>query len=119
MSTHWAYTTLGDSCEFVSGLWTGKKPPFVKVGVIRNTNFNKDGTLDDADIAFLDVEKKQFEKRKLKGGDIILEKSGGGPKQPVGRVVYYDNREGDFSISNFTSLIRVQEQREIHPPVPS
>jgi type I restriction enzyme, S subunit len=104
----WEEKRLGEVCEFLNGLWTGKKPPFQKVGVIRNTNFSKDGKLDDSNIAYLDVELSQFLKRKLQYGDIILEKSGGGPFQPVGRVIIFDKKEGDFSFSNFTSVIRIQ-----------
>lgn len=104
---------LGDVCEFRNGLWSGKKPPFVRVGVIRNTNFTKAGTLDDSDIAYLDVEQAQFEKRKLNYGDIILEKSGGGPKQPVGRVIVFDKAHGDYSFSNFTSAISIKNPREL------
>jgi type I restriction enzyme S subunit len=85
----------------------------VNVGVIRNTNFTKEGTLDDSDIAYLDVEAKKLEKRRLKFGDIILEKSGGGPKQPVGRVVLFDKEEGDFSFSNFTAALRVLDPDEV------
>ncbi|OWY20781.1 restriction endonuclease subunit S, partial [Sphingobacteriales bacterium UPWRP_1] len=109
----WKKKKLSEFCEFSNGLWTGKKPPFQKVGVIRNTNFTKDCQLDDSDIVYLDVEQTQFQKRKLKYGDIILEKSGGGPKQPVGRVVIFDKTEGDFSFSNFTSVIRIKEQEEV------
>jgi len=105
---------LGDLCDFISGLWTGKKPPYIKVGVLRNTNFNKDGSLSFDDIAMLDVEIKQFKNRKLEHGDIILEKSGGGPKQPVGRVCLFDKKEGDFSLSNFTSAIRIKNRDEVH-----
>lgn len=101
--------SLADVCLFLNGLWKGEKPPFVKVGVIRNTNFTKEGSLDDSDIAYLDVEVKKFEKRRLQFGDVILEKSGGGPKQPVGRVALFDFPEGDFSFSNFTSVLRVLE----------
>jgi hypothetical protein len=79
MNAGWQTKTLDEACEFSNGLWKGEKEPFVKVGVIRNTNFTKDGELDDSDIAYLDVEVKKFEKRRLKFGDIILEKSGGGP----------------------------------------
>lgn len=104
---------LGDICEFRNGLWTGKKGPFIRVGVIRNTNFTKSGTLDDSDIAYLDVEQRQFEKRKLNYGDIILEKSGGGPKQPVGRVIIFDKNEGDFSFSNFTSALSIKDASEL------
>lgn len=103
----WEVKRLSDICEFRNGLWTGKKPPFQNVGVIRNTNFTKDGKLDDSDIVYLDVEQSQFSKRKLHYGDIILEKSGGGPKQPVGRVIIFNKENGNFSFSNFTSLIRI------------
>ena len=85
------YITLNNSdyFEFLNGLWTGKKPPFQKIGVIRNTNFTNSGIIDYTDVAYLDVEVKAFEKRKLYPGDIIVERSGGGPKQPVGRVVFF------------------------------
>jgi type I restriction enzyme S subunit len=109
----WEIKKLSEICEFSNGLWSGKKPPFQNVGVIRNTNFTKDCQLDDSDIVYLDVEQSQFQKRKLKYGDIILEKSGGGPKQPVGRVVIFNRIEGDFSFSNFTSVIRIKNQTEV------
>lgn len=92
---------------FLNGLWKGIKPPFVNVGVIRNTNFTKDGTLDLSEIAVLDVEAKQFQKRKLEFGDLILEKSGGGPKQPVGRIALFEEVSDLFTLSNFTSALRV------------
>jgi type I restriction enzyme S subunit len=113
MKSGWKTKTLEDVCLFSNGLWKGEKPPFVNVGVIRNTNFTKDGTLDDTDIAYLDVEVKKLEKRRLQFGDIILEKSGGGPKQPVGRVVLFDKEGGDFSFSNFTSALRVLDPNEL------
>ena len=103
----WQSKSLGDVAHFINGLWKGEEPPLVHVGVIRNTNFTKDGALNDADIAYLDVEAKKFQKRWLQFGDLILEKSGGGPKQPVGRVVLFDKTEGDFSFSNFTAAIRI------------
>ncbi len=109
----WEIKKLGEVCEFSNGLWTGKKMPFQTVGVIRNTNFTKDCLLDDSDIVYLDVEQSQFQKRKLQYGDIILEKSGGGPKQPVGRVVVFDKIDGDFSFSNFTSVIRIKNKNEV------
>ncbi len=104
---------LEDVCQFSNGLWKGEKPPFVNVGVIRNTNFTKEGALDDSDIAYLDVEAKKFEKRRLQFGDVILEKSGGGPKQAVGRVILFDKAEGDFSFSNFTAALRVLDPKSL------
>ncbi len=113
MKMGWKTKTLEDACQFSNGLWKGEKPPFVNVGVIRNTNFTKEGTLDDSDIAYLDVEAKKLEKRRLQFGDIILEKSGGGPKQPVGRVALFDKEDGDFSFSNFTAALRVLDPHEL------
>jgi len=110
----WTSKPLEDACTFINGLWKGEKAPLKTVGVIRNTNFTKDGSLDDTDIAFIEVEVKKFEKRKLCPGDIILEKSGGGPKQAVGRVVLFDKPEGDYSFSNFTAAIRVKSPDELN-----
>lgn len=110
MSDKWKKHILLENPEyfdFGNGLWTGKKPPFKTVTVIRNTNFTDSGKIDYSNVAVLEVEKKQFDQRKLIKGDIVIERSGGGPKQPVGRVVYFDKDDGDFSFSNFTSRIRV------------
>lgn len=98
---------LGDYVETLGGLWTGKKPPFKKVSVIRNTNFTMRGILDFTDVAEIEVEERQFENRKLQNGDIIIEKSGGSETQAVGRVVLFENVEGDYSYSNFTARLRI------------
>ncbi|MGP1664918.1 MAG: restriction endonuclease subunit S [Rhodanobacter sp.] len=103
--------TDGSIFETLNGLWTGKKQPFVTAGVIRNTNFTESGHIDYSDVAWLQVEQKQLAKRRLKSGDIIVERSGGGPKQPVGRVVYFDRDDEAFSFSNFTSTIRVRDPK--------
>lgn len=99
----------------LNGLWKGKKPPFVKAGVIRNTNFTKNGLIDLSDVAYLNVEEKQLKTRQLEFGDIIVERSGGGPTQPVGRVVFFDLIDGTYSFSNFTSTIRVVDKNKIFP----
>jgi len=106
---------IGEVCTFYNGLWTGKKPPYVTAGVFRNTDFGRDGQLKDSEVAVLQVEEKQLVKRRLQFGDIILEKSGGGPKQAVGRVAFYDKTEGVYSFSNFTSAIRVNDTNQLLP----
>lgn len=108
MKHDWEYKQIGDVCEVLNGLWTGKKPPFVNVGVIRNTNFTKECTLDPSNIFYTDVEVKAYSKRKLEHGDIIIEKSGGSDKQPVGRPILF-NLDGEFSFSNFTSVLRIKD----------
>ena len=115
MRQGWKYQTLGDVCDVINGLWTGKKEPFINVAVIRNTNFSKDCRLRLDDVAYIDVELKQFISRKLRIGDIIIEKSGGSEKQPVGRAVLFDITEGDFSFSNFTAALRIKEGIAISP----
>ncbi|BAG13678.1 restriction endonuclease subunit S [Candidatus Endomicrobiellum trichonymphae] len=112
---HWEVKKLGEICTFINGLWAGKKCPFINVYVIRNTNFTKDGKLDLSNVVNLSLEKKQYEKKRLEYDDIILEKSGGGPKQPVGRVVLFDIKKGNFSFSNFTSVIRIINKRYVYP----
>jgi type I restriction enzyme S subunit len=102
-------------CEFISGLWKGKKGPLTKFRVIRNTNFSKDGALSLDDVAEIDVEMKGLEKKILRKGDLILEKSGGGPKQPVGRVVLFNLDEENFSFSNFTTVIRILDKELVNP----
>ncbi len=114
MKQGWKYMKLGEIATTINGLWKGKKEPFVNVGVIRNTNFTKDITLDFSKIEYLNVEAKQYQKRKLQKGDLIVEKSGGSEKQPVGRTVLF-NAEGEFSVSNFTSILRINNQNEITP----
>lgn len=109
----WGIKKLGEVCDSINGLWKGKKEPFVNVGVIRNTNFTKECTLNDNNIEYLDVEEKQFATRRLLYGDLIIEKSGGSQKQPVGRVVPFEFLEGDFSFSNFTSVLRIKDKNKL------
>ena len=78
------------------------------VKVIRTTNFTNTGKLDLSDVVTRDIDADKVEKKKLKKGDIILERSGGTNDKPVGRVVYFD-KEGTFLFNNFTQLLRCKE----------
>jgi len=100
---------IAECGDFIGGLWTGKKPPFIKVKVIRNTNFSMNGTLKlDSEYPELEVEKSKFDKRKLEYGDIIIEKSGGSNTQAVGRVVIFNLKTDElYSFSNFTTRLKV------------
>lgn len=105
----WVEKKLGEVCEASNGLWKGKKPPYKKIAVIRNTNFSKDCKLNLENVEYIDVEERQYISRKLEYGDIIIEKSGGSDKQPVGRPILFNVLEGDFSYSNFTSRLRIND----------
>lgn len=115
MSSGWESAPLRDLCEFHNGLWTGKNGPFETATVIRNTNFTPDGRIDLSDVAVLQVEARHLAKRRLQKGDIIIEKSGGGPKQPVGRVALFELDAANYSFSNFTSAIRVKNPKALDP----
>lgn len=104
---------LGDICTSINGLWKGKKGPFVNVGVIRNANFTKDFKLDYSNIEYIDVEQRSFEKRNLQDGDLIVEKSGGSEKNPVGRAILYEGESGKYSYSNFTSVLRIKDKSQL------
>ena len=78
------------------------------VKVIRTTNFTNTGKLDLSDVVTRDIDAAKVEKKKLKKGDIILERSGGTNDNPVGRVVYFDE-EGTYLFNNFTQLLRCKE----------
>ena len=114
---HWQMVTLSNQqlFSFENGIWKGKKAPLEECPIIRNTNFTSDGYLDLADVAVLPIEQRHLAKKKLKWGDIIVERSGGGPKQPVGRVVFFDLDDGKYCFSNFTSRLRVVDENIVSP----
>ena len=114
---HWKKIKLSNQhlFSFENGIWKGKKAPFKECAVVRNTNFTSDGYLDLTDVAVLPIEQRHLSKKSLKWGDIIIERSGGGPEQPVGRVVFFDLNDGIYCFSNFTSRLRVIDKSTICP----
>ena len=95
----------------INGEWGNDKSSSDGVKVLRTTNFTNTGKIDYANIVERDIEKSLVENKKVLYGDIIIEKSGGSPNQPVGRVVYFDY-EGDeiFLCNNFTTILRTNEK---------
>ncbi len=90
----------------VSGEWGVEPSNGRSIGVIRNANFTNEGVMDLSDIAYRDIPERKIKQKALRHGDIIIEKSGGSPTQPVGRVIYYDRPDGEFMFSNFTAALR-------------
>lgn len=92
----------------ISGEW-GNELEEGKYGakVIRTTNFTNMGRLNLNDIVERDIDVEKYENKLLKLGDIIIEKSGGSPNQPVGRVVIFEeNTSEKYFCNNFTSILR-------------
>lgn len=91
----------------IGGVW-GKAPgeSEVDVRVVRVTELKAGGRLDTSTAAVRSVSRRELAGRRLKRGDLLLEKSGGGPKNPVGRVgLVMDDRE-PMVCANFMQLMR-------------
>ena len=94
--------------ETISGEWGTDCSNDSGTKVIRTTNFTNEGVLDLMDVVVRTIDAKKVEKKQLKKGDIILEKSGGTKDNPVGRLVYFEE-EGVFLANNFTQVLRPAE----------
>ena len=93
----------------ITGEWGNAPSSNNAIPVIRTTNFCDDGRINFDDIAYRDISTDKVNKKYIKPGDIIIEKSGGTDKRPVGRVVYYENDFGGKKVlcNNFTQILRV------------
>ena len=100
----------------ISGEWGNDDASGTGVPVIRTANFTNTGQIDFTDVVTRDIPQLDRKVHKfLKHGDIIIEKSGGSPAQPVGRVVYFDADENKYMINNFTSILRIKDPNKVHP----
>lgn len=91
----------------ISGEWGKDGTEKDGVKVIRTTNFVNDGTIDYEDVVFRNIVRNKIEQKKLHRGDIIIEKSGGSPNQPVGRVVFFELKTYEpYLCNNFTTILR-------------
>lgn len=78
--------------------------------VLRATNFTNQGVIDYGSVVLRNIDERKVNSKKLKPGDIIIEKSGGSPTQPVGRVVYFEKDE-TYLCNNFTSVLRLKSDK--------
>lgn len=87
-----------------AGVW-GDEDLLNGISVLRSTNFTNHGELDFTNLTFRQVDGLKRSSKRLRSGDILLEKSGGGPKQPVGRVCLFKNDE-EHLFGNFIARLR-------------
>ncbi len=92
-----------------SGVWA-KDAPIDGVSILRSTNFTAEGEVDFSNLAIKDVDARDRERKLLIPGDILLEKSGGGPQQPVGRVAYFRGDVRPHVFGNFIARLRVKPE---------
>lgn len=85
------------------------------IPVLRTTNFTNEGIADLTNVVTRKINKNNIEYKYLRKGDIIIEKSGGSDKQPVGRVVYFDGPENIYLFNNFTGLLRIKNRKKWLP----
>jgi type I restriction enzyme S subunit len=77
-----------------------------EVKVLRATEMDKLGRLNLSSAVDRSVTMSQYVSRELLPGDLVMEKSGGGPNQPVGRVGLYNGPTGGYITSNFMLKMR-------------
>ncbi|AJA48913.1 putative type I restriction enzyme specificity protein [Clostridium pasteurianum DSM 525 = ATCC 6013] len=110
----WRLEKLKDLLEDkYAGEWGDEDTDNSGICVIRTTNFTNSGRLDFSNVVTRKIDKKIIEKKELKYGDIILEKSGGSENQPVGRVVYFDKYEDNHICNNFTHVLRIYDKKAV------
>ncbi len=85
------------------------------IPVLRTTNFTYTGKINFNDVITRTIKKKNIDDKYLRKGDIIIEKSGGSDRFPVGRVIYFDGEDYKYLFNNFTGLLRVQDKEKWYP----
>lgn len=117
MREDWIEVELGELSTFELGGDWGKAPEFedenyVEAFCIRGSEFRNWDNEKGITSSLRKIKKESLEKRNLKENDILVEISGGGPEQPVGRTVVIEksvlqNFKGKNLIcTNFLRLIR-------------
>lgn len=101
----------GVSCE--GGVPSG----YTRVSVVRGTEFREWEDEKGATAAERAVKRASLAKRELKAGDLVVEISGGGPDQPVGRILLVDEEalrqaRNPLVCSNFCRQIRLHPEVE-------
>ena len=99
----------------IAGEWGNDDETGTGIPVLRTTNFTNEGVVNFDSVVTRSITKKNLEDKYLRPGDIIIEKSGGSDKQPVGRVIFYEGPENTFLFNNFTGVLRVKNSSKWFP----
>lgn len=107
----WRWVKLGEVLDIAdSGVW-GEPNIETGISVLRSTNFRNDGTFNFSNLALREIPHNKRQSKILFEGDIVLERSGGGPLQPVGRVCYYEGDKMLHAFGNFCQRLRARNDR--------
>ena len=99
----------------LSGEWGKDDENGDGIPVLRTTNFTNEGVVNYDNVVTRTITKKNIDDKFLRKGDIIIEKSGGSDKFPVGRVIYFNGDENTYLFNNFTGLLRVKDKELWYP----
>lgn len=113
----WETAKLGELALFVlGGDWgeasTFDSPEYEEALCIRGSEFRNWDIDKGSTAVFRKIKKSSLSRRTLKEGDILIEISGGGPEQPVGRTVVMDRaalmqaQDKPKICTNFVRLLR-------------
>lgn len=93
-----------------SGDW-GSDEGEQAISVLRSTNFTSSGALDFSDVAIRYFNQDKAETFGLQKGDLLVERSGGGPDQPVGRIGFVTDDLPGSTVSNFVQVLRPDPEK--------
>ena len=108
----WRRVRLGDVLELDQpGAW-GEDPTPDEPGVrvLRAADLTRDGQVKPGNAAWRRLSERDLERRLMQEGDLILERSGGGPGTPVGRVALVEGL-GSVYCNNFCQQLRVDRAK--------
>ena len=110
---HWEVRRLKRIIKsYVNGIWGDEPKEKNNTIVIRVADFDYDKLkIKDTNFTKRDIKEKDKEKRLLKYGDLLIERSGGGENQPVGRVVVFD-KTFESVCSNFITKLTISKESD-------
>ena len=85
-------------------------PDGQRVRVLRAADLTRDGRVKSEGAAWRQLSPRDQARRQMRDGDLMLERSGGGPGAPVGRVALIE-RMGPVYCNNFCQQLRVDHER--------
>jgi type I restriction enzyme S subunit len=117
----WTEVALGDLVvHALGGEWGAKPAPelpqdHVRVNVVRGTEFRQWDREKGATAAERVVKRSSLARREIKAGDLVVEISGGGPDQQVGRTILVDpealaQAKHPMICSNFCRQVRLHPE---------
>ena len=98
---------IGELFDYtIPGEWGTEGDPENDIPVLRSTNFTNEGRIDYSNLAFRRIDSRRLALRLVNKETILIEKSGGSPSQPAGRIVYCDENFNG-SASNFIEIAKI------------